>query len=723
MIGLRRLAWTVLAGAMVLAVAGLGAQSTNSAAAALRAAKDVEMVKGDPSAAIKQYQSIVDSFGKTDRAIAAQALLRMAECYRKIGDAQAVKVYQRLVKDFANQPEAAEAQAQLSLIASGAAPALRPRLICETCGDPQATMSRDGRWMVVTDRQKDGDLLIQDLSTFQTTQLFAGSLKDSSGLPQRPVLSPDSKQIAFALLQAASCELRIMPAESHGAARVLLTRPENEFVLPLAWTKDGRILVRLVKVDNSTQLAWVAVSTKIVTILKPLEWRVRSLFETASVSPDGKYVAYAALAVNPTKPSANARLLSTDNQHIYVLAADGFETDLTPGTNASFGPVWTSDGTHLIYASNINGTTDFWAVPMRAGKPSAPAFVLSKDVGDVTTIGVTDAGVFHFERNRRGIVWSSIVTLASGNPNSANNSERFVGSRPRFSPDGKMVAFNRPKPPSGETQELVVRSLATGAERTFHRDGMDTLPVQWFGDSKGLLTLITGVPGGAWTRLDLESGEFQRLVANRADPAFLTHWGVKALAPDGKTIYFGAYDPAAPVLNRVVALDIASGRYRVVYRLPGGNDELPQNGGQLALSVSPDGLRLAIARVDPKAMLVHVGVVTIDGNGYRELSAPLSIRGAGSSSLAYSDAVAWSGNGRLVFFSVPAVGDPSHQRIMQVSADGGAAQFTGVETKIYLDAFHPSPDGTRIAFSHRGAEGGTQEFWALDVREALRARK
>ena len=54
--------------------------------AAFKAAMDKETVEGDLRGAIEQYKKIAQS---QDRSIAAKALIRMAECYQKLGDVQA----------------------------------------------------------------------------------------------------------------------------------------------------------------------------------------------------------------------------------------------------------------------------------------------------------------------------------------------------------------------------------------------------------------------------------------------------------------------------------------------------------------------------------------------------------------------------------------------------------------------------------------------------------
>src|SRR5215467_12343354 len=64
-------------GALVLAAALTLSQHSlaqSKADIALRAAMETETVKGDLAAALKQYQTIVDTFTKTDRGVAASAL-------------------------------------------------------------------------------------------------------------------------------------------------------------------------------------------------------------------------------------------------------------------------------------------------------------------------------------------------------------------------------------------------------------------------------------------------------------------------------------------------------------------------------------------------------------------------------------------------------------------------------------------------------------------------
>src|ERR1043166_6197135 len=79
----------------------------------LKAAMHKEQVQGDLKGAIAAYQKIVEQHGK-NRALVAKALLQMAECHQKLGDAESRKIYERVVRDYADQNEAvAAARARL----------------------------------------------------------------------------------------------------------------------------------------------------------------------------------------------------------------------------------------------------------------------------------------------------------------------------------------------------------------------------------------------------------------------------------------------------------------------------------------------------------------------------------------------------------------------------------------------------------------------------------
>ena len=91
---------------LAVALAAVATVSAQSAAGrtSVEAAAKMEVVDGDLSGAI---DSTSGSCATPDRAVAATALVRMAERYQKLGDAEAQTIYRQVVRDFADQEEAA----------------------------------------------------------------------------------------------------------------------------------------------------------------------------------------------------------------------------------------------------------------------------------------------------------------------------------------------------------------------------------------------------------------------------------------------------------------------------------------------------------------------------------------------------------------------------------------------------------------------------------------
>jgi len=93
----------MLLAAILLAPAALLSAATNNLESLLQQGLLDEEAGHDLPAAITKYQSLAAQFEK-DREIAATAIYRLGECYRKLGQTnQAAAQYQRIVREFAEQ--------------------------------------------------------------------------------------------------------------------------------------------------------------------------------------------------------------------------------------------------------------------------------------------------------------------------------------------------------------------------------------------------------------------------------------------------------------------------------------------------------------------------------------------------------------------------------------------------------------------------------------------
>ena len=96
--------------------------ATNDATAALQKGLFEEEANHNLGAAIQAYQSVVVQFDK-DRKLAATAVFRLGECYRKQGNTnEANAQYQRVLREFADQPTLATLSRQNLAALGGAQP-------------------------------------------------------------------------------------------------------------------------------------------------------------------------------------------------------------------------------------------------------------------------------------------------------------------------------------------------------------------------------------------------------------------------------------------------------------------------------------------------------------------------------------------------------------------------------------------------------------------------
>ncbi|MBZ5636984.1 MAG: hypothetical protein LAO55_27995 [Acidobacteriia bacterium] len=567
--------------------------------------------KGDAAKAMPMLEDVAHS---SDRALAARALLYLGQAQERQGADKARATYERIVKEFGNQTEmvAAAQQRLIALGGSRSSGTFAKRLLCSDCGDDEADFSSDGRWMAFT-HWDSGDVAIRDMSTGQVKRLMAktGTWKDSDAFVETPVLSPDLRQIAYCWDTGEKedhVQLRVIPNELNGKARVPVDSRENTWYEPTAWSPDGRsVVVIITKKDHTDQIARVAISDGSVRVLKSMDWRFATVWSHPDYSPDGQYIVYSARAVNPSKtPPAPT---DPKDEHIYVMAADGSsETEIVKTAGINTSPVWTPDGKHILFTSDRSGRMDLWSVAMQNGKAIGSPSLVSTEIGKAFPMRV-HGGSYYYTQRQTGAEYVNIVDYA---PNGATQgrlaraTESFVGIRPMWSPDGKSIAFKRHHPGNTNEYDLVVHSLETGDERTYLTSLGTTGngAARWFHDGKSIMTGIRrGDGSGAFYRIDLKIGEFKEL------GDFPTY----ALSPDDKTAYVIRRDPKDPnsVPDRISAVDLSTRQEKPIFSLPAP--------GASSLLLSPDGRALVLKWPDQKSKTVRFARVNVDGTGYREI--------------------------------------------------------------------------------------------------------
>lgn len=214
-----------------------------------------------------------------------------------------------------------------------------------TVGDPgdytNPVISPDGSRVAVAMGQFNSkDIWILDVARGISTRFTFDPARDDY-----PTWSPDGKTIVFSSNRGGQLDLYSGPADSPGQEKLLLhtDEPKDES----RWTKDGRFLVFNSIGAKTSRDIWtlpMGGGAKPLSEAKPVSL-VQTQFQerAASVSPDGRWLAYASL--------------ESGSSEIYVRP---FTTEAGAGPapkwliskGAGFRPVWRPDGKGLYYISS-----------------------------------------------------------------------------------------------------------------------------------------------------------------------------------------------------------------------------------------------------------------------------------------------------------------------------------------------------------------------------------
>src|SRR6185503_11760340 len=250
--GCRMMTRSIVTTLAIVAVGVSLVTAQNNAATMMEAARKAAVVDGDLVGAIKQYEAIVETYAKTDRAAAATALVRMADDYQKLGRAsESQAAYERVVREFSDQRDAvSQARARLASVQAPAVSRSGPTARLIWAGKdkefgPGVPSPDDDRYWSTT--VATGDVVVRDLRTGidrRVTDAPGDWFEYGYGL-----ISPDGRQVAYDwyIHKENAVELRVA---SLGAGEPV--RPRTVFRSDLragayisAWMPDGKELLVL----------------------------------------------------------------------------------------------------------------------------------------------------------------------------------------------------------------------------------------------------------------------------------------------------------------------------------------------------------------------------------------------------------------------------------------------------------------------------------------------
>ena len=224
----------------------------NKAEVALQAAIKTETVDGDLKGAIEQYKKIAAQPG-AGRATVATALLRMGQCYEKLGDAdtrEARKAYEQVVREYADQAGIV-AQARVRLAALGGrrgGGGLVTRRVLPDASGVGGVLTADGKYISHIDWDT-GDVVQFEVASGQTRRITnRGPWSETEDLLDDQAFSRDGKQIAYdseVLSDAKDWIPHLRIRNLDGSGLRTLYSEKDSYVVPLDWSPDAGVHPRI----------------------------------------------------------------------------------------------------------------------------------------------------------------------------------------------------------------------------------------------------------------------------------------------------------------------------------------------------------------------------------------------------------------------------------------------------------------------------------------------
>jgi Tol biopolymer transport system component len=277
------------------------------------------------------------------------------------------------------------------------------------------------------------DIYLKSVNTGARSRFTMDSAADLS-----PAWSPDGRFIAFLRSSRDSSSLIIKPAT--GGPERLITQIRTQSGTwtgstgPLtgdsgpAWSPDGRHLVVSAQGDESKLsygLYLISVATGEQRKLTDPPREDHDFYPR--FSPDGKVLAF-------------VRYSSHAAGEIFVMPADGGEPRrLTPDSAAIRGITWTPNSRRLIYALQRINAGQLWSIDYSSGERRQIS--LNSAAAADPSMAMSADWLAYVETNENWNIWRARLTSSEmGAP------EQFISSSgrnhtPRYSPDGKQIAF------------------------------------------------------------------------------------------------------------------------------------------------------------------------------------------------------------------------------------------------------------------------------------------
>jgi Tol biopolymer transport system component len=556
--------------------------------------------------------------------------------------------------------------------------------------DDMGSPSPDGRFLSFVDWDT-GDLAVRDLDSEKNRRLTnKGAWSESDEFAMESVFSPDGSRIAYTWFTNQMYELRVVGLHD-SSPHVLLK--DLDYVWPAQWSPDGtQILATIWQKKGPAEIALISVDDGSLRILKGMDSHYP---RKMSLSPDGRFIAFDL----PAQPETLARdifLLSTKTQE---------ESALVRHTANDLCPVWTPDGTSVVFASDRTGAMGLWIQKVKDGNAMGATRLVKADIGRATPMHFTQGGKLYYGLET-GMFDVYVTRLDLKKDKMLEEptpvTQQFVGFNlmPDWSPNGKYLSYLSRRSPWHSNRDdgarIVIRNLATGHERGIAPNLKSCTAPTWSPDGRFFLVRGQNSKGSHGVfKIEVNTGETTELFMRRKGTLERNiTW-----SRDGEAIFFRRYDEAQDT-EFLIHRELDSGQEEELLQID------PPNYLR-SLALSRDGRYLAFQLSNYITDIKALHTMPVTGGKSQEL-----LKVESPEDLVSLNCLEWTPRDEEILFVKSAGAEAQGQNfeLMGISPKGGQARSIVPMMENVRD-LKMHPDGTSLVFTAGKRE---VEVWAME---------
>ena len=369
---------------------------------------------------------------------------------------------------------------------------------------------------------------IKDLSTSQLTRVTDGDLPD-----YQPVFSPDGKMLAFFRIEDGVPKVMLLPSTGGTPRKVGQVSGVSFGLRIMTWDSRGEDLIvsdGLGKPEVQIALFSLSLRTGVkrqLTFPNP-----RQIDCMPSVSPDGRSLGFARTTEHATGfiwaiPMVGGLPVADENQRRL----------LTASIEGIFDWNWSNDGRGLLMCRRKGAKAYLWWFPIGEGAPVRVAGI-DDEVAQISLSPVGSRLIYAGPTIQNTSIWRYALPPATEPPKRLIASAR-LDMDPRYSPDGKNIAFASMRSASGQINLWICASDGSNQRQVASFPDPNAYAIgspSWSPDGRWIAFDggLTGTKSGIYL-LDVLGGKHKRLTPSETEDS-LPSW-----SHDGRSIFYSSH--------------------------------------------------------------------------------------------------------------------------------------------------------------------------------------